>query len=147
MTFKSTSKAVIFSFIVAAGLGILWLSSKVSGEPIDMTFSAVRYYFIPIAFILLVAIITGRLGSINIFGHVGKGLAASFYVLLAAAAIVGISYLLQPLGKYSPSSSNIIFFALACLLTAIFEEVMCRGIIQGPWLKVPRLREPAFWPQ
>lgn len=96
-----------------------------------MKISAVKYYFIPLAVVLAIGLISGRIKTISFTGNFLNGLIYSSYGILAGGISLVISLIFQPLENYSPSVGNLACFFATCILTGVFEEIMCRGLIQG----------------
>lgn len=64
------------------------------------------------------------------FNNINKVFVYGWYILLAGVIFFVINYLSLEQGV-TTTSQKVIGFIITCLFTAVFEELLCRGFIQG----------------
>lgn len=87
-------------------------------------------YIVPLLFVLLLTKKFRAEKYFNFTGNFSKVFSYGWYVILAGCIFGGINFLsLQD--NVSISSDALIGFIVSCMFTATFEELLCRGLIQG----------------
>lgn len=87
-------------------------------------------YIVPFLFVLLLTKKFRAQKYFNFTGNFSKLFSYGWYVILAGCIFGGLNFLsLQD--KVSISADVFIGFVISCICTATFEELLCRGLIQG----------------
>lgn len=137
---QSTRTATVYAVALAAvGLFALWLTGKWLGDFDPKTIDGIKGYLIPLATVVLLTIGLKRQDTLSWTsgGRAKTGtIASGWYIILAALIVLAISFVTMPrTGTVTPTVANILFFAASCLLTGLFEEWLCRGLIQNVMLE------------
>lgn len=127
----SIKKSVITSVILSClGLFSLWLSAKWLGNYDMKTFDGPKTYLIPLAFTAVMFFVLRRWSTLSLTGNGKNPLRFGFYIPIAALISFVISYFTSTL-NHTPAVREVLFFLATCLLTGLFEELLCRGLIQN----------------
>lgn len=127
----SIRKAVLTGIALSLlGLLALWLSAKWLGDYDLKTLDGIKAYLIPLAFAAAMVTALKCWPKLNLLGSGQKALRYGFYIPAAALAAFALSWLTTP-RNHAPGAGEVLYFLAACLLTGLFEELLCRGLIQN----------------
>jgi membrane protease YdiL (CAAX protease family) len=130
MRIKSEGQAIVFSIIIAAiGIFSLYLSKEAFGEAPLTTIGGPRGYLIPVGITAILIFALRRQRTIRLDGSFLAGFKRGAYIIAAGVIFLVIALLTAKL-PYDPTFANVIFFIVSCLMTGLFEEFLCRGLIQ-----------------
>lgn len=127
-----TIKRSILTSILLAFLGLfsLWLSAKWLGDYDFKTPYGPLAYLIPLVFAALMVTALRHWKRLSWTGQGKKALRYGYYIPLSAFIFFAISFFTAPRNQ-SPQLVETICLLSSCLLTGLFEEVLCRGLIQN----------------
>ncbi|MBI8989355.1 CPBP family intramembrane glutamic endopeptidase [Corynebacterium meridianum] len=118
--------------IAAVGLASLWVSALLVGSKQPASPNAVATYVIPLIVTGLLYVILGRVSVLRDatfrFANIRRG----GYLLFAGVILSSVFFIFPPSGGLTaPSVGPVLFFVLGCLMTGLWEELLCRGLIQN----------------
>lgn len=135
--------------IVMAALGLLALgaSSLLVGVPPAGDVRGIAYYLLPFGVVALLSAIVRPTGAFINFGrHPAAAFRYGWYLLMIALILGVLSFLSIGEERFvTPSWQVVAIYLVVTCLTASFEELLCRGLIQnlivarfaatkgGPW--------------
>lgn len=134
--------AVVVGIVIAAlGLLALGVSSLLVGTPPAGDARGILYYLLPLAVVALLYALVRPRGAFTNFGHQpGAGLRYGWYLIMVALILGILSFMSIPEERFTvPSWQVAAIYLVVTILTATFEELLCRGLIQN--LIVARFRE------
>ncbi|MCX7444179.1 CPBP family intramembrane metalloprotease [Corynebacterium sp. P7003] len=118
--------------IAVTGLAGLWVSALLVGDKQSTTPTAVTIYVLPLITTGLLYVILGRVSTLRDTRFSFTNIRRGGYLLLAGTIISSVFFLAPPPGGLtSPSAASVLFFVAGALLTGIWEELLCRGLIQN----------------
>ena len=131
MKIKNISQTVIISLIVAIlGLVSLYIGSKVSNNAPENSLMGITMYIVPIIYVFLSKKFVFKEIKLNTKDFSVKStIKYGWFILLIA--LIFFSLNISQAVKGNAPVSSIVFYFIYCLGTGIFEELMCRGIIQN----------------
>ncbi|MBI9000929.1 CPBP family intramembrane metalloprotease [Corynebacterium sp. CCM 9185] len=118
--------------VAAIGLASLWVSALLVGDKHSTAPTAVTIYVLPLLVTGLLYVILGQVSIVRDtrfrFANIRRG----SYLLIAGVIISSVFFLSPPPGGFtSPSAGSVLFFVVGALLTGLWEELLCRGLIQN----------------
>ncbi|MDO5701276.1 MAG: CPBP family intramembrane metalloprotease [Bowdeniella nasicola] len=129
------------------GIGALALSKAVGIEPSTTQPNGVLYYMIPLLVVVVLYAVIRPRGAFSSFGRrTGQGIRAGWYLMAVALVLGFLSYLAIPNESYvRPSAGTIAVYLAVALVTAVFEELLCRGLIQRVIMRAFVARGHTSW--
>lgn len=127
----SVKKSIAISILLSAlGLLALWLSARWLGDYDLQSINGPKAYIIPLAMTAVLYLFLRRHVDLGFFGRPLRAFKFAFYVPIAGLLSFSISYILTTPNQ-EPNVNSALFLLASCLLTGLFEEWLCRGMIQG----------------
>lgn len=139
--------AVVVGIVIAAlGLAALGVSSLLVGAPKPGDACGIVYYLLPLAVVGLLYLIVRPANAFTNFAHQPAASYRYGWYLVMVAIIVGVlTFFSIPEGRLqTPTLLTVVIYLIVTILTATFEELLCRGLIQN--VIVTRYRDTALGP-
>ncbi|MDO5726806.1 MAG: type II CAAX endopeptidase family protein [Bowdeniella nasicola] len=126
--------AVILAVGIAlVGIGALGASNALIAKPSTTASHGITYYLLPfVCLALLYGLIRPQGVFRNFARSTGPAVRHGWYLLVVAVILSGLSLLGLPATQRTmPQATTILIYLLITILTATFEELLCRGLIQN----------------
>lgn len=139
--------AVVVSIVIAAlGLAALAASSLLVGSPQPGQARGIVYYALPFIVVAVLYFVVRPTGAFTRFGSQPTASYRYGWYLVMVAIILGVlTFFSIPEDRLLiPAVKTVAIYVVVTILTASFEELLCRGLIQN--LIVARYRDTATGP-
>lgn len=126
------------------GVCSLWLSSKVFPSNNLITLDSIKGYIIPVITVFIIYKAWGE-KYIHTKGSIAPALWVDGKYIFISASILCILTLISTNREIPLSMYHVVCYATTCFLTAIFEELLYRGFIQGVLMRNAERGEISKW--